>query len=86
MWLATRFVTAVPPDVPRWLASRDQLSLGLGYALPRSRPCGFAAEWGKSNHSVQLALRRTQADGRSPNPFLAATARQAIAAHQAAQP
>ncbi|HKZ77800.1 MAG TPA: hypothetical protein VJ124_05705, partial [Pyrinomonadaceae bacterium] len=78
--------TAVPPDVPRWLASRDQLLLALGLCPPSRTLFQLATEMGKGSPSVQLALRRTQAEGRSPSPFLAATARQATAAHQAAQP
>ncbi|HKZ76678.1 MAG TPA: hypothetical protein VJ124_00035, partial [Pyrinomonadaceae bacterium] len=45
-------VTAVPPDVPRWLASRVQLLLALGLRPP-SRFLQFATEVGKSSPLVQ---------------------------------
>jgi len=53
---ATTIFTAVPPDVPRWLASRDQLLLALGLLAPSPRLFQFALEVRKS--SLRGSTRR----------------------------
>jgi len=62
-------VTATPPDVPRWLASRISLLLACGLCPPSRTLFQLATEMGKGGPSVQLALRRRQARAQPNSVF-----------------